>query len=88
MEQLKSNYQESMLDKISEIIEKTGSEDASYDAYQKNNDILAVLENLLAYAICLRCANTDEVRDTCEATYVSMKRKALVVFDDPSIPKK
>ena len=81
METQKINYRDQMFDAISNIIEVTGRDDANYDNHQKARDILEMLESLLAYAIYNTCISPETIRDSCEESYVSIKKRALMMFD-------
>ena len=74
-------YREEMFDKISKIIEETGSNDATYDSYKKAQDVLDVLEGLLSYAIYTTSISPETVRDSCEQSYVNIKKNALKMIN-------
>jgi ribonucleotide reductase beta subunit family protein with ferritin-like domain len=73
------SYQEEMFEKISLLFETIGESDADYDLYQKNNDILGVLENLLAYAIYNTNIDLETIKEASEESYVHIKRRALMM---------
>ena len=81
MDNIKMNHRNSLLDAIALAIEKTGHDDESYDDVQKARDILDVLESLLAYAIYNTSVNPDSIRDSCEESYVNIRRQALMLFN-------
>ena len=76
----KQNYQEEMFEKISLIFETTGKLDEEYDDYQKDSDILSVLENLLAYAIYNTNIDLETIKEASEESYVHIKRRALMMW--------
>lgn len=75
------NYRDQMFETISQVIEKAGGEDSDYDNYRKAQDILEVLESLLAYAIYNTCVSPETIRDSCEESYVNIKKRALSMFN-------
>ena len=66
-----------MFAELSQVIEATGKGDESYDNKAKAVDILSVLESLLAYTIYTTCVTSEHVRDSCEESYMQIKRQAL-----------
>jgi hypothetical protein len=81
MEATKINYQSQMLDAVSEILETTGKSDPAYSNEQKALDIFHVLESLLSYTIFTVCLTSDQIRDTCEESYLNIKRNALAILE-------
>ena len=71
------NHRDNMFDQLSQVIESAGKDDPNYDNFKKAEDILDVLEGLLAYTIYTTCESTDHVRDACEESYINIKRQAL-----------
>ena len=82
----KISHRDTLIETISTAIEKSGQDDPTYDNIQKSRDILDVLENLLAYAICNTSISTDTIRDSCEESYVNIKRRALAMFEQEQKP--
>jgi hypothetical protein len=80
METQKLTHREKLFETLSSAIEKIGNDDPKYSNNQKSEDILDVLENLLAYTIILRSNDPDEVRDSCESAYVSLKQRAVIMY--------
>lgn len=78
----KHPYREEMLAKIADIIEKTGEDDDAYVDKDKALDILMVLEGLLGYTIYTTCIDAGEIRDACEESHISIKRRALQLLRD------
>ena len=75
-----NDYREKMLNQLSEIIEKMGSDDKGYDNIKKSLDILEVLEVLLAYTIYNTSNSMDTIRDSSEESYFNIKRRALAYY--------
>lgn len=82
----KKSHRDEMFDKVSKLIEETGKSDANYSDKEKALDILSVLEGLLAYTIYTTCINSETVRDSCEESYINIKRQALHMMEN-SPPK-
>ncbi|WP_196214903.1 hypothetical protein [Piscirickettsia salmonis] len=80
MKETQQDYRELMFDGLSQLIEDLGKEDVDYDDYQKSEDILEVLEGLLAYGIYNTSIDAETIRDSCEESYVHIKRKALMMY--------
>lgn len=62
---------------LSQTIENHGKDDNEYDDKKKALDILNVLESLLSYTIYTTCLTSDNVRDSCEESFINIKRQAL-----------
>lgn len=80
METGKHNHREAMFDALSQAIENTGKGDKEYTDYDKALDILDVLESLLAYTIFSTCVTTDQIRDSSEESYMTIKKRALQIY--------
>lgn len=76
----KENYADQMFTKISNLIEDIGQNDPEYTNEKKAIDILNVLESLLAYTIYTTCLTTEEIRDSAEESYISIKKQALAIL--------
>ncbi len=83
----KVNYKEQMFDTLSTAIENIGKDDPSYTDHDKALDILDVLESLLAYSIFTTCVTSDNVRDSCEESYMNIKRRALRILEQEAKAK-
>jgi hypothetical protein len=81
-EQRKPNYRDEMFDTLANAIENVGKSDESYDNYLKALDILEVLESLLAYTIYNTCDSPETIRDACEESYINIKKRALLMFEN------
>ena len=76
----KKNYADQMFTELSNVIENIGKNDKEYTNEKKAVDILNVLESLLAYTIYTTCNTTEEVRDSSEESYFSIKTQALAMM--------
>lgn len=77
-----TTYREQLFDALAREIENSGKQDASYTNQQKALDILEVLEDLLAYTIFNLCDNKDTIRDASEESYMNIKQRALLMFEN------
>ncbi|MCX7116609.1 MAG: hypothetical protein NTW94_01620 [Legionellales bacterium] len=85
MKHKKKEHERHMFEEISQIIEKTGADDAGYVAEKKALDIFAVLESLLAYTIYATSVSPETIRDSAEESYVNIKRQALHMLKENPI---
>jgi hypothetical protein len=74
---MSEKYKDEMFEKMSQVIEEIGKDDESYDNYKKSTDVLEALEGLLSYAIYSTSIDSTTVRDSCEESYMNIKRTAL-----------
>jgi hypothetical protein len=82
------NHKDQMFDTISKCIEETGKNDPNYTNEAKARDILEVLEALLSYTIYTTCISKETIRDSCEESYINIKRHALALMDKELKTKK
>jgi hypothetical protein len=75
------SYKDQMFDTIAKCIEETGKNDSNYTNEAKARDILELLESLLSYTIYATCISKETIRDSCEESYINIKRHALALMD-------
>lgn len=77
---IQKNYQDDLFSKMSQFIDSFGIQDVNYSPQQRTEDILNVLEDLLAITIFSISIDRETVRDASEASYVNIKNKALYLM--------
>lgn len=77
-----NNYREQMFNDLVQVIENTGKGDDSYDDLQKARDILEILELILANSILATSINKETIRESCEESYINIRRIALSIYQD------
>ncbi len=76
----KKNYADQMFAELSTVIENIGKTDQEYTPQNKAVDILNVLESLLAYTIYTTSYTTEDVWESSEESYFSIKKQALAIL--------